>query len=294
MSAQQIVDFDGLFVANQRNDAEAERLSRAILFVLGLVDGRGHQRGDGESFLTIDLAVAAGARDAKSDGVGEQAHAAGVAQRLDPPIVRNHVAELDDFRDTAEVLDEAGGAAEGLPRQVIDRDLTVVKIGIGDAREVLEDEVLNDAEILADGGGADLLVVADDENRLAEVERRERHHITLASLVDDDHIEARDARIEVFDHAGKRHDPNRHGAAALGHFSGGFRAQQGNANAVALADPANGVEPADQRLTLAGRSAASLGGPGAAVDEVDGHAAKLFAEFFAFGLQGFERNAGAA
>src|SRR2546428_9419967 len=294
MSAQQIVDFDGLLVADQGNDAEAERLSRAILFVLGLFDSRGNQRGDGESFLAIDLAVAAGAWDAKSDGVRQQAHTAGVAQRLDPPIVGNHVAELDDLRDAAEVLDKAGGAAEGLPREIVDGNLAIVEIGVGDARQVLEDEILNDAEILADGGGAHLFVVADDEHGLAKVERDERHHIALAGLVDDDHIEARDARVEIFDHARDRHNPDRHGTAALGHFPGGFRAQQGNTNAVAFADPANGVEPADQRLALAGRSAASPRRPGAAVDEVDGHAAKLFAELFTFWLQGFERNIGAA
>src|SRR5260370_42471781 len=112
MSAQQIVDFDGLLVADQGNDAEAERLARAILFVLRLIDGRGDQRGDGESFLAIDLAVAAGARDAKSDRVREQAHATGVAQRLCPPIVRNHVATLDAFREAAEWPDNAVGATE--------------------------------------------------------------------------------------------------------------------------------------------------------------------------------------
>src|SRR5437899_582931 len=128
----------------------------------------------------------------------------------------------------------------------------------------------------------------------SRLEPGDPRRIAMAGLFDDDHIEARGARVEIFDQARDRHNPDRHGTAALGHFPGGFRAQQGNTNAVAFADPANGVEPADQRLALAGRSAASLRRPGAAVDEVDGHAAKLFAEFFTFGLQGFERNIGAA
>ena len=41
-------------------------------------------------------------------------HAAGVTQRLDAVIVGNQVAELDNFRDTTEMFDEASGAAEGL------------------------------------------------------------------------------------------------------------------------------------------------------------------------------------
>jgi hypothetical protein len=49
--------------------------------------------------------------------------------------------------------------------------LPVVKIGVGNPAEVLEDEILDDSQVLADGGGADLFVVADDENGLAELER---------------------------------------------------------------------------------------------------------------------------
>src|SRR5256886_7151891 len=50
-----------------------------------------------------------------------------VAQRLDAPIVGNHVAELNDFRDATEMLDKASRAAEGLPRQVVDGDLAVIR-----------------------------------------------------------------------------------------------------------------------------------------------------------------------
>src|SRR4029077_17825570 len=49
-----------------------------------------------------------------------------------------------------------------------------------------------------------------------------------------------------------------------------------------------------QRLALAGGSAASLSGPGALVNEADSDAAKLFAKFFAFGLERFEGNGGGA
>src|SRR5256886_15559439 len=59
--------------------------------------------------------------------VRKQMHTAGVAQRLDAPIVGNHVAELNDFRDATEMLDKASRAAEGLPRQVVDGDLAVIR-----------------------------------------------------------------------------------------------------------------------------------------------------------------------
>ena len=45
VGAQQIVDFESLFVADKRNDAEAERLARAVVLILGLLllcGGIGH------------------------------------------------------------------------------------------------------------------------------------------------------------------------------------------------------------------------------------------------------------
>ncbi len=63
---------------------------------------------------------------------------------------------------------------------------------------------------------------------------------------------------------------------------------------MALADAANGVQPSDESLTLARGSTAGLSGPGALVNEVNGDAAKLFTKLFAFGLERFKGNAGAA
>ena len=48
----------------------------------------------------------------------------------------------------------------------------------------------------------------------------------------------------------QRHDPHRHSAPALPHLFCGFRPQHRHTNARALADSADGVEPADQRLAL--------------------------------------------
>jgi hypothetical protein len=94
--------------------------------------------------------------------------AARVTQRLDAPVVRNHVAELNDFWNAAEVLDQTGRAAEGLPCLVVDGDLAVVEIGVRNPPKVLVDEILNYAQILTDGGRAHLLVVANNQYGLSD------------------------------------------------------------------------------------------------------------------------------
>src|SRR5260370_23241072 len=192
------------------------------------------------------------------------------------------------------MFDEASGAAERLARKVVDGNLDIGELGIGDALEVLEDEALDDAEILTYRGRADLFVVSHGEDGFSKIDSDESHGVALAGFINDDDVEASGARVEVLDHAGKRHYTDGNGAAAFGHCPGGFGTQERNADAVAFADAANGVQPSDKRLTLPGGSAASLGGPGALVNEADGDAAKLFAIFFAFCLDRFEGNADAA
>src|SRR6266849_3239447 len=199
MGTEKIVNFDGLLVTDEGNHAKAGGLSSIVFLIFRLLDRRGEEGSGGQGFLTIDLAVTAGAGDAISDGVRAEPDAAGVTQRLDAVIVGNQVAKLDDFRDATEMFDEASGAAERLASEVVNGNLAVVEIGIGNSREVLEDEVLDDAEILADGGRADLLVVADDEDSLAEIESHESHDVALAGFVNDDHVEASGARIKIFD-----------------------------------------------------------------------------------------------
>jgi hypothetical protein len=100
------------------------------------------------------------------------------------------------------MFNEASGTAKGLTREVVDGNLAIVEIGIRNSGKVLEDEILNDAEILADGGGADLLVVADDEDGFSEVKSDESHDVALAGFVNDDNVEARGTGIEIFDYAG--------------------------------------------------------------------------------------------
>src|SRR5260370_11240018 len=167
-------------------------------------------------------------------------------------------------------------------------------MGIRDSSEVLEDEVLNYAQILTDGRRADLLVVADNKHRLAQVQGDQRHHVALAGFIDDDNVETGGVRVKVFDHARKRHDPDGNGATTLAHFSGRFGAQERNANSMPFADATDGVKPADERLALPRGGAVRLRGPSALVDQFDCRATQLLAQLFALCLQGFERDASAA
>src|SRR6266481_1492558 len=120
MTAEQVIDLQRLIVADQRNHAEAGGLPGIVFLVFRLLDGGGEERGSSQGFLTIDFAVAARAGNAIRDRVRAETNAAGGAQRVAAPIVGNHVAELHDLRNTTEMLDKAGGAAEGLAREIID------------------------------------------------------------------------------------------------------------------------------------------------------------------------------
>src|SRR5580704_10075969 len=103
------------------------------------------------------------------DGVGTQMNATRIAQRLDTPVVRNHIAELNDFGNAPEMFDETRGPAERLAGEIVNRDLSVVKVGVRNAPQILENEVLNDAQVLPDSGRADLFVVANDEDGFAQI-----------------------------------------------------------------------------------------------------------------------------
>jgi len=120
VGTDQVVDFDGLLVANQRNHSEAQCLARVILPVFGLLQRGRKERSDGQGFLAINLAVAGGAGNAMRDSVRPQMDSARVTQRLDAAVVRNHIAELDDLRNAPEMLDETGRAAERLACEIVD------------------------------------------------------------------------------------------------------------------------------------------------------------------------------
>jgi len=97
-------------------------------------------------------------------------------------------------------LHQASRAAERLPGQIVDGHLAVVQVGIRNVAQVLENEVLDDAQILTDRGWADLLVITHHQCRLAQIEGHQGHHVALAGFVDDDHVESGCARIEILDH----------------------------------------------------------------------------------------------
>src|ERR1700682_2346603 len=120
--AKEIINFNRLFVAHQRDDTKTERLTCVIFLIFRHLHSGGDQRGHRESLLTVKLAVAAGAGNAMRDGVWTELDPAVVPQGLDAPIVGNHIAELNDFRYATEMLDQTGCAAEGLAGEMVAGD----------------------------------------------------------------------------------------------------------------------------------------------------------------------------
>src|SRR5215475_10121300 len=111
------------------------------------------------------------------DGVRTQMDATCITQWLDAAVVRNHVTELNDFRNAPEVFDKTRSPPERLAREIVDGDLSVVEVGVRNVTQILKNEVLNCAQVLANGGRTDLFMVADDEDGLAQIQGDKSHHI---------------------------------------------------------------------------------------------------------------------
>ena len=140
-----------------------------------------------------------------------------LAQRLQGRVgIGDAVRERDDLRHAPEVLPQVGPVAgEGDVAEVeqagggrdnaADRLVAKQLVAHREHRRKLE----------ADGVRADLLVVADDHDLLAEPPQEQRVDAGLARLVDDDHVERIRRRRERLGDAVGRHDPGRNGRAAL-------------------------------------------------------------------------------
>src|SRR5258708_33198333 len=148
MRANEIVNLNRLFVTHQRYHTEAERLSRIIFLILRLLNRRSDQRCNGKGFLAIDFAIATGTRHAVSDCVRPQMHAACVAQRLDTAIIRNHVTELNNLWDAAEMFDKASRTAERLARQIVNGNLAIIQIEVRNTPKILVNQISNPAQLL--------------------------------------------------------------------------------------------------------------------------------------------------
>ena len=143
---------------------------------------------------------------------------AGIAERFDSAVIRNLIAELNDLRNTPEMFHKTSRSAKGLPGEVVNRNLSIIEMGIGDSLKVFKDQVLDNTEVLPDGGGADLFVVANDQDCFSQIQGHKSHNVTLARLIDNDDVEARTSRVEIFNNPRERHHPYRHGVAAFPHF----------------------------------------------------------------------------
>ena len=65
------------------------------------------------------------------------------------------------------MLDQAGSAAEGLAREVVNGYLPIVQVRVRNSVQVLGDQVSHDGQVLAHSRRAHLLMVTDHQDRLA-------------------------------------------------------------------------------------------------------------------------------
>src|SRR5215468_1042184 len=143
-------------------------------------------------------------------------------------------------------------------------------MGIRNSLQELVDEILNYRGFLTNRGGADLLVIADDNNVATKVKCDQSHDVALTGFINNDCVKACLPRIEVLDHSREGHDPDRNGTPALGHFTGRLGTQTWSTYAGALTDFAYGIEPTDERLPLRKRRPSPLKHPSPLVNEVNG------------------------
>src|SRR5687767_7368913 len=88
----------------------------------------------------------------------------GLAKRQDLVVVGEPVAELDDLAHAPEVLSKVELPGERLSREVVDRRGTRVQARIRNLVEMLVDQPIDSAHVLAHCVRTHLLVIADDYN----------------------------------------------------------------------------------------------------------------------------------
>ena len=104
---------------------------------------------------------------------------------------------------------QTNDASESNLGELVDRDFAIIKLLVRHTLQENFDQVRDLLRLNAHGNWGDLLIIANDNRLLAEVEGKEGCRIALAGFVHDHHVEARDARVERFRNFSKRHDPHR-------------------------------------------------------------------------------------
>ena len=274
--------------ASHRDDAEG------LAVVGGIMDHRTKQADDGLGLLFVDAVVARRAAGAPGHHRGLEARGRGVAKRPDRAVVGKAAAPTDDFGHGAEVLDEHVRGEGHALHEAVEREPRVVELGLLDAAfKMTGAERVDGGLARAHGERCHLAVVAHDDHLLAHIEERQRRHVGLARLVDDDHVELRGgAEVEerVLDH----HDPDGHGLLAGGQKPVDLAPPGG-----ALAAAADGAlhvggkrEEVRERGTV--REPRLDGKPGLGDGELGRRLAKVGAQTLGVGLQCIEVRGGRA
>ncbi len=115
------------------------------------------------------------------------------------------------------MLLEHDHAREGALRHVVQTRSHIEHGGVGDATEVLCDELVHGFLIDSDRLGADLLVIADHDSLASDTEKGQGEDVALGALIDDHDIEWLVGGVEGLHRPVSGHDPDGHSSPRLLH-----------------------------------------------------------------------------
>ena len=173
-----------LFIAQKRDHA------KGFSTVFLLFDTRRNQSSDRLRFFRIRLGCShpLSVPHTIVDNRWQKVAVAGITKRLDLIIIGKHIAESDDFWDTAEMLAQHQ-RLEGRCGNIVNRSLYVVQMRIGDL--VPDIRLFQCSHLIffcTNSHWADLLVIANHDKFFAHVEDGEGGNIRLTGLINDNNV----------------------------------------------------------------------------------------------------------
>src|SRR5262245_39878232 len=93
-------------------------------------------------------------------------------------------------------------------------------------------------------------MIPNHDRLLCEVNGEQAHDVTLTGLVNENHAEARNARVKILGNARKRHDPHRYCISSTSQGASGFNAQSRHTLSRAASNLSDDVLPSLKGLAF--------------------------------------------